>query len=333
MSIACDIASGDIHVKRNQVTCPGIDHIDITDGTLAVFGASAANSIVIEDQSELILKLIGVIVTNSAPLIIAGGSRIAISTEVLDSSLTATGSGHAAIECDGDSSITFIDADQTLTTVGADRGPGIGTGRNGRCSSLTFQGGTFISSALNGSAAIGTGFGAANVRDLTIHGGTFRLYSDRGAGIGIGFVDEGHAVIDSIRITDGIFDITSLDGPGIGAGHVTSITGESGVTQATVRAIQIDGGTFSIESHSGAGVGSGLATGGGISGVDSLLITGGDFFIAGEIGACVGSGEGVTAGESFVRNVTITNGEFNLTTDQGPRLVPARADTQMGVHE
>jgi hypothetical protein len=80
-----------------------------------------------------------------------------------------------------------------------------------------------------------------------IHDSEFALHSDRSAWIGIGFVDEGHAVLDSIYITDGIFNITSLARPGIDADRATN-SGDA--AQVTVHTIQIAGSMFAIESRS-----------------------------------------------------------------------------------
>jgi hypothetical protein len=146
------------------------------------------------------------------------------------------------------------------------------------------------------------------VDSIEIDDGVFNLTTATGAGIGSGLqTGTGIARFGSIVIGGGTFVIDSKQASGVGIGA----TAASGTTSATADStVTIYDGTFTVGVTEAAGIGGGAGTGG-PSGLKRVLITGGEFSITVTDGAGIGSGF-TTAGRSVLDELIIDGGSFRI---------------------
>lgn len=258
-----------------------------------------------------------------------GSSHLTITDSGADGELNVTepGFGNAAIEVEGDASVTInggtitaaggndgagigsadfkhagtisVGGDAHVTATGGHASAGIGGGYQGDGGAITITDDAYVT-ATGGDLAAGIGGGFDRIGGTITIEGTAQVHAtggDRGAGIGGGhqgsggtITVDGHATVDAIGGNDG----AGIGGGNAGDGGDITITGDAHVTATGDR--------------DGAGIGGGYHGEGGtitIEGLALVTATGGDH------GAGVGGGNGGDGG-----NVTITEGA-HVTAEGG----------------
>jgi hypothetical protein len=176
---------------------------------------------------------------------------------------------------------------------------------------IEIRGGTFRLESLSG-AGIGSGSsengGWSIVGELLIERGNFTVVTwCGGAAVGSAVGNDGRSAVDSLEIRGGSFDLASYGAAGIGTG-TADLDGMS-----IVSGLLISGGFFDIVAIGGAGIGTGAwrEASPGVSGILTLYIAGGEFHVMALFGAAIGAGNG---GASYtpVNSLTISSGRFFL---------------------
>ncbi|MDY5414359.1 S-layer homology domain-containing protein [Anaerotignum sp.] len=195
----------------------------------------------------------------------------------------------------------------------------IGGKRRETNGNITINGGTIRLSSSNG-AGIGSGRERNSTGDITINGGHIHISTSSGAGMGAG---AGAQNDSNITINGGNIDIT-VEAASAGIGGGSGAGTKYGNNNGTIR---ITGGTvianvdYSTSSNTGgAGIGGGNLGDGG-----TIIISGGDISVHAGTGAGIGGGATGKGG-----NVTITGGTVTATSKLGASIGAGASNSERG---
>jgi hypothetical protein len=165
MSLVGNISLDDVLVSEEALIC-NKQHYSMNYSPLIVIGKSSSHSIRI-NAANLKVHFSNLFINTESPLVISGSSVVLVAMGVNE--LHSTSSNHAGIECSDNSNVTLASFEKgSFSVVGGSDSAGIGSKKNGICSSILLENGSV--KAIGGTG-IGSGngnYGLSQVRAVTL---------------------------------------------------------------------------------------------------------------------------------------------------------------------